>query len=109
MAGLTKKSKSYYALFPVDGKTKWKRIGIMPYKDALKVLKDMEAKFDKEGIGFIEIKPITSKEYKPHYLRYSKGNKAYNSWRRDITSLKALSEFFDDMLLSTIGNREIEL
>ena len=51
MAGLTKKGDTYYALFRINGKTSWKRIGIMPYKDALKALRNMEATFDKDKVG----------------------------------------------------------
>jgi hypothetical protein len=62
MAGLTKKGNTYYALFSINGKTKWKRIGLMPYKDALKALKHIESTFDKEKVGIREIKSITFSE-----------------------------------------------
>lgn len=109
MAGLTKKGKTYYALFSLDGKTKWQRIGNIPYKDALKVLKNMEAEFDKERVGLKEIKPINFIEYASIYLDYSKANKAYNSWRRDNTSIRALSSYFGNVLLNAIENQDIEL
>jgi Site-specific recombinase XerD len=109
MAGLTKKGKTYYALFPTNGSTKWKRIGIMSYKDALKALKDMEAKFDKERLGLREIKPITFNEYVSPYLEYSKANKACKSWERDVVSLKALTSYFGNNFLEAIGNQDIEL
>ncbi len=109
MAGLAKKGNAYYALFSINGKTKWKRIGIMPYKDVLKALKSMEAKFDKERAGLQEIKPVTFFGYADIYLDYAKANKANNSWRRDKVSVNALTPYFGNMLLEAIGNQNIEL
>ncbi|MGE5446703.1 MAG: tyrosine-type recombinase/integrase [Ignavibacteriales bacterium] len=81
----------------------------MSYKDALKVLKDVEAKFDKQRVGLQEIKPVTFFEYADIYLDYAKANKAYNSWRRDKVSLNALTPYFGNMLLEAIGSQNIEL
>jgi hypothetical protein len=72
MAGITKKGDVYYALFSVDGKTKWKRIGIMPYKGALRVLKDMEARFEKEKVGLKELKPRVCKPLASSYASCAK-------------------------------------
>jgi hypothetical protein len=109
MAGLTKKGNTYYALFSINGKTRWKRIGLMPYKDALKALKNMEATFDKEKVGIREIKSITFSEFSLLYLNYSRANKAYRTWERDGTSVRTLNPYFGNMLLESINNHHIEL
>lgn len=109
MAGLAKKGNTYYALFSINGKTKWKRIGIMPYKDTLKVLKNMEATFDKEKVGLQEIKSITFNDFSPLYLNYSKTNKAYRTCERDRTSIRTITPYFRNMILEAIDNRNIEL
>ena len=109
MAGLTKKGKTYYALFPVNGKTKWKRIGNMPYKDAVQALKKLEATFDKDKLGIRDIKSTTFDDFSTPYLQYSKANKAYPTYLRDRLSIRTLSPYFGNMLLEAIDNESIEL
>jgi hypothetical protein len=109
MAGLAKKGNTYYALFSINGKTKWKRIGIMPYKDALKALRNIEATFDKEKVGIKEMKSITFNDFSPLYLNYSRANKAHRTWERDGTSIRTLTPYFGNMILQAIDNRNMEL
>ncbi len=108
MAGLTKKGKTYYALIYVNGKTKWKRIGRVSYKDAKQYLRKLELDYEYNAKGVIEPKTITFSEFSQEYLNYSKANKAQASWERDITSLVALSNHFGDLQLQQIDNKEIE-
>ena len=58
MAGLTRKGKVYYALFRINGRTKWKRIGKVSYKDAREYIKKLESKSDRDKLGLIDIKPV---------------------------------------------------
>lgn len=81
----------------------------MPYKSALKALKQLEAEFDKSHVGLRGITPIAFNEFPSIYIEYSRANKAYNSWRRYTISLKALNEYFGTVLINSIGIREIEL
>ncbi len=108
MAGLTKKGQTYYALFSINGKTKWIKIGKVSFKDAKEHLSKLEHKYDKDRIGLLDIEPITFNEYSVEYLKFSKANKAQGSWERDITSIRALSAYLGDMLLSSINNKLIE-
>ncbi|MGH7909878.1 MAG: hypothetical protein ACRENW_08540, partial [Thermodesulfobacteriota bacterium] len=94
MAGITKKGKSYYALFKLGRKTKWKKIGAMPYKDAIRRLKDLEADFDKT-YGSRDIKPISFTNFAREFLVYREANFAKRTWERDRASIKALSSHFD--------------
>jgi hypothetical protein len=45
MAGLTKKGKTYYALFSERGKTKWVKIGKVSFKDAKEHLRKLESQY----------------------------------------------------------------
>jgi len=109
MAGLTKKGQTYYALFSINGKTKWKKIGKVSFKDAKEHLRKLESQYDKNRIGLLYIEQITFNEYSVEYLKFSKANKAQGTWERDITSTRALSAYFGDMLLSSINNRHIDI
>jgi len=108
MAGLTKKGNTYYAIFSIKGKSKWKRIGRVSYKDAIKAKHLMESEADKGNLGLLESKSIIFNEFQNPYLKYSKANKAPRTWERDITSLKALNAVFGNMLLDSINKPSIE-
>lgn len=41
MAGLASKGDVYYALFTVNGKTKWNRIGKVSFRDARGLFKEI--------------------------------------------------------------------
>ncbi len=108
MAGLTKKGQTYYALFSINGKTKWERIGRVSYKDARKRLRELETEFDRDITVVTKKEQKTFNELAPEYLNYSQANKARLSWERDITSIKALS-YFGNMLLESIDSKHIEM
>lgn len=109
MAGLTKKGEVYYALFHIDGKTRWKRIGKVSYRDAREYIKKLDSKSDRDKLGLIDIKPVPFNDLIPRYLNYSRANKAYRTWERDKTSIKALFAYFATMLIDSIDNEHIEL
>jgi len=108
MAGLTRKGKTYYALFKIAKKTKWVRIGSMPYKLALKKLKELESEFD-STYGASELKPILFTDFSREYLAYSEANKAPKSYLRDQYAIKALAGYFGKHYLLEITNKDIEL
>jgi integrase len=108
MAGLTKKGKTYYALFSISGQTKWIRIGNMPLQDARIALRKLEAQYDKQKLGILELKPITLSKFSAVYLEDSRVNKAHETWKRDRTSVKTLLSFFGSHLLDSIDSKSIE-
>jgi len=59
MAILTKKGTTYYAIFSYNGKSIWKRIGKVSYKDAMKAKHFMESEVDKGNLGLLETNFIT--------------------------------------------------
>jgi len=108
MAGLTKKGRSYYALFKNNGKTKWVRIGAMPYRNALKILRKLELDYYSNEFNIKKIQSIVFKEFIEQYLEYSKSNKARGSYLRDIASINALSKLFNSCLLNSIEAKELD-
>lgn len=108
MAGLTKKGKSYYALFKLCKKTKWVRIGAVGYKVALQKLRKLESDFDSTYAGK-NLKPITFTDFAKEFLAYREANFAKRTWERDKTSIKALSTYFNKLYLIEIDQKHIEL
>lgn len=108
MAGLTKKGKVYYALLHINGKTKWKRIGKVSYRDARDYVKILDSKSDREKLGLIDIKPVSFKDLTNHYLNYSRANKAQRTWERDITSTRVLSTYFGGLMVDSIDEEHVE-
>jgi site-specific recombinase XerD len=108
MAGLTKKGKSYYALFKNNGKTKWVRIGAIPYRNAVRVLRKLEIDYYSNNFKIKKIQSITFREFIEQYLEYSKSNKARGSYLRDIASINALSKLFNSYLLNSIETKELD-
>ena len=109
MAGLTKKGEVYYATFRVNGKTKWKRIGKVSFRDAKEYLKKLESKSDRDKLGLIDLTPIKFDQFSVQYLAHSRANKALETWKSDNWSVRALSRHFGSMLLDAIDNGHIEL
>ncbi len=108
MAGLTKKGKSYYALFSQNGKTKWVKIGAMPYRNAVRALRKLESDYYSSNFKIKRIESISFGDFIKPYLEYSKSNKSYNSYLRDITSIKSLTKFFDSYSLNLIGTKDLD-
>lgn len=88
MAGLTRKGEVYYALFTVNGKVKWKRIGKVSYKDVREYIKKLDSKSDRDKLGLINIKPVSFNDLIGRYLNYSSANKAVRTFERDIASTR---------------------
>ncbi len=63
MAGLTKKGKTYYAIFSIGGKSKWRRIGKFSFKDATKGKRILESEADKGNLTLLETNSITFLEF----------------------------------------------
>ena len=108
MAGLTKKGKSYYALFKLCKKTKWVRIGAVNYKIALQKLRELENQFD-SIYGGTNLKPIAFTDFSKEFLVYREANFAKKTWKRDTAGIKALSTYFDKLYLIEIDQKHIEL
>lgn len=108
MAGLTMKLKTYYTLFKYGGKIKWIKIGSIPYRNTLKILKKLELDYYNNKFSIKEIKTISFKEFTKTYLDYSKTNKSENSYLRDITSIKALLKFFSSSDLGSIETKLLD-
>ena len=108
MAGLTKKGRSYYALFKNNGKTKWIKIGSIPYRNALQVLRKLEIEYYNNKFNIKNIKTISFKDFTKPYLDYSKSNKSKNSYLRDITSIKSLIKFFSSSDLNAIDTKDLD-
>jgi integrase len=109
MAGLTRKGKVYYALFHINGKTKWKRIGKVSYQDAREYIKKLDSKSDREKLGLIDIKPVPFNDLITRYLNYSKTNKSFRTWERDVTSSRVLGAYFAFMWIDSIDDEHIDL
>lgn len=109
MAGLTKKGEVYYAIFRLNGRTKWKRIGKVTYREAKEYLKRLESKSDKEKLGLINITHVTFNQFSIQYLAYSRANKALDTWKSENWSVRALSQRFGTMRLDAIDEVQIEL
>ena len=108
MAGLTRKGEVFYAVFRLNGRTKWKRIGKMTYTEDKKYLKKLEANSDTEKIGLIDITPVTFNQFSVQYLAYSRANKALETWKSENSSIRVLSRRFGSMRLDAIDNEQIE-
>jgi len=108
MASLTAKKDVWYAVFTVNYKQKWVKIGKMSKTSAKEILKKLEADYAKEKFGIIDEKLISFETYSKEYLKFSKTNKAKLSHRRDQTSIKNLQRFFGSMYLPRITSRFIE-
>jgi len=103
-----KKGKNWYIDYYAKGKRKRKKIGASK-KLAEQVLGDVYVKIAKEEyLGIHEEKKILFKDYVKEYLAYSAANKAVNSYKRDITSLKNLTVAFDTLHLFEIKSVMIE-
>jgi site-specific recombinase XerD len=108
MGGLTKKGDTYYAVFKNAGKTVWKRIGKVSYRNARKTLRLWETEVDSGNLGIIETKTITFSAFIGEYMNYRRTNKADSTVERDHTSLVSLLPAFGPTLLEAINDTAIE-
>ena len=108
MAYLTQKHKTYYAVFSINRKRKWIKIGRVDKKSAKKVLKQLEIEHLKGKLDISEIKQILLYDFLEQYLRYSKTNKAPNTYRIERGISGTLRSYFGNVLLNRLDNRAIE-
>ncbi len=89
--------------FTYKGKRIRKAVG-RDKKTAELALKDIEVRIAKEDfLGIYAEKRVLFEDFAKDYLEYSKANKAKKSYERDVVSLKHLSAFFGDSILSNIS------
>ena len=63
MASLVCKCKSYYAVFSINGKKKWVKIGKVDKKEARKLLKELELEHVKGNLPLNNSKRILLHDY----------------------------------------------
>lgn len=108
MAYLVYKHKSYYAVFSINRRKKWIKIGRVNKKEARKTLKQLEIEHLKGKLDIKEIKPILLFDFLEEYLPYSRTNKAPNTYRLELGIATTLKKFLGNVLLTTIDNKRIE-
>ncbi len=108
MAALFHRYGSWWAIFTVNYKQKWVKIGKMSKTSAKEVLRKLEQDFDKKKFGIVDEKQIFFETYANEYLTFSKSNKAKNSFERDKTSMRNLLNSFSDVSLPRITPHQIE-
>jgi len=108
MAYLVYKHKSYYAVFSINRKRKWIKIGRVDKKVARKTLKKLEIEYLKGKLDIKDIKPILLFDFLEEYLPYCKTNKAANTYRLEMGIATTLKSFLGNVLLTTIDNKTIE-
>lgn len=108
MASLIFNHGSYYAVFSLDGRKFWKKIGKIERKEAKKILKHLELEFEKDRLNLTEIKQITFFDYIEKYLEYCLANKAPGSYHRELKVMKPIKAFFGNIPLITIDAQMIE-
>lgn len=108
MASLAYKHNSYYAIFSINGKKKWIKIGRVDKKEARKLLKQMELEHIRGKLEINETKEILFYDYIDQYMSYCKTNKASSTYAREMQAIKSLKSFFGNICLPKIDNKSIE-
>jgi site-specific recombinase XerD len=108
MASLVFKYKSYYAVFSVNKRKKWIRIGQVSKVQAKQIIKQLEAEHLKGKLGILDTKQILLPDFLTEYLQHTKANKAPNTYRLEKGIAKTLLTHFGNVLLRTIDNYALE-
>ncbi len=108
MASLVYKHKSYYAVFSINSKKKWIKLGKIGKKEANKLLKQLELTYTKEKLLLISVKPTYLYDYVAEYLIYCKINKALSTHKREVTITSSIKSYFGNIPLDKIDNRGVE-
>jgi len=108
MASLVYKHKSYYAVFSINGKKKWIKIGRVDKKGASKLLKQLELEHVKGKLCLNPTKPIHLFDFLKKYFTYCKTNKALSTYEREIFITASIKSFFGNIQLDKIDNIGIE-
>lgn len=83
MASLTFNHGSYFAVFSIGQKKKWKKIGKVNKREAKRILKQLEIDYERNRLNLLEMKQITLYEFIELYMDYTKTNKALSSYQRE--------------------------
>jgi len=108
MASLVYKHKSYYAVFSINSKKKWIKLGKIGKKEANKLLKQLELTYTKEKLLLISVKPTYLYDYVAEYLIYCKINKALSTHKREVTITSSIKSYFGNIPLDKIDNLSVE-
>ena len=108
MASLVFKYKSYYAVFSINRRKKWIRIGKVSKVQAKKILKQLETEHLKGKLGLIENKQILLDDFLNEYRAHSQTNKAPSTLRLEKGIAKTIQSHFGNVLLRTIDNYGLE-
>ena len=101
-----KKGTNWYLDYAVDGRRIRKRVGKSKRLAEL-ALADVQVKLERKELGFTA-KDRGFAEFIQEYLAYSKGNKAAQSYDRDIRILKVFSDFMQANKLSAVTAARLE-
>lgn len=106
--GIFKKGNNWYVDYYLKGRRKRKKVG--PSKKlAEQILKDIQVKTAKgEYLGIFEEKKILFSDFFQKYLSFSKTNKSFFSYKRDLASSKNLLPVFGDKYLIEIIPQMVE-
>jgi len=108
MASLTLKRGIWYGVFTQNYRQKWVRIGKISKTGAKEILKKLEETTQRKRFGVFDEKMVLLKDYADEYLEFSRTNKAWQSFRRDRTSLNNLLPYFKSIYLPRITAQQIE-
>jgi integrase len=108
MASLQIRNGTYYAVFSISGRKKWKKIGKCQPAQAKRIKHQMEIEFLNNNFGIFDVKPIAFAEFVPIYLEKIKTTKAERTVKTEAVLLKNLTTFFGDQRLMTINKGDIE-
>jgi site-specific recombinase XerD len=108
MASLVYKHKSYYAVFSINSKRKWVKLGRVNKKEASKLLRQLELEHIKGKLSLNHTKPIYLHDYLNEYFTYCKTNKALSTYERETYIISGIKSFFGNILLDKIDNRGVE-
>ncbi len=108
MASLIYKHNSYYAVFSINGKKKWIRIGQVTKAEARRVLKRLELEYIKDKLFLNSTPPTYLYDYINEYSIYCKTNKALSTHKRELSVFPVIKSFFGNILLDKIDNRGVE-
>jgi site-specific recombinase XerD len=101
-----KKGTAWYADYSVDGHRVRKRLGRSKRLAEL-ALADIEVKLERKELGFAA-KDRKLDDFIEEYLRYAKGNKALQTYQRDVLTLRHFTEFVQADKLSAVTAAKLE-
>ncbi len=100
------KGTVWYVDYFLDGRRIRKRLG-RSRRLAELALADIQVKLERKELGFAA-KDRRFEDFVEEYLRYAKGNKAEESYQRDVLTLKHFTEFIKADKLSAVNAAKLE-